>query len=489
MCTTERMVIRRGIHANPRQLGGHVGTMDDVRTQISDSVRRFLDGVHKRTVAAAVLGLIVGGMLAFVTGGVLVDREAKGMQTTVDGWSTVRQCGEPGTDILLKAACARDWTAANLPPEAVYWTTIVDSAGQTLSGRHDYLLHFPPGGLPPNDAFWSLTMTDAQKRLVANPANRYAVGDRSGLVPNADGSLDIYIQTESPAGHESNWLPAPAGDFMLWLRAYQPGAAILDGEYTVPPVSKATTDVAAGNAPAVSVERVPWVRILIGLAVLAIVVAYLARRRPQAASTDQGRPRLKHPHLITVWAVAIVAWAIGTVAFVYVYPSLIYNAWETDIVAHGVDAGSRSGIPVNTLYAVPQLASPAASNRAVLVTGSNTDTLYVGGWLDLSTEPQVLHVPDMAGRYYSVELVDPRDGTVFGYVGRRVTGTNAGNFLISGPGWKGTAPSGARQLSSPNNSVFVIGRVLVESNSDLGTAYDLAKQTQLTPLDRWQAGP
>src|SRR5437899_2864277 len=388
-----------------------------------------MEDVSAKTIAAAVLGLVIGGVLAFVTGGVLVDREAKGMQTTIDGWSTVRQCGEPGNDILMKAACARDWTAANLAPEAVYWTTTVDSAGHTLSGQHDYVLHFPPGGLPPNDAFWSLTMTDAQKRLVANPANRYAVGDRSGLVPNADGSLDIYIQAASPAGHESNWLPAPAGDFMLWLRAYQPGAAILDGEYTLPPVGEAATDVAAGNAPAVTAERVPWVRILLGLVVLAIVVAYLVRRRRQSVGTDPGRRR-KHPNLITFWAFTIFAVAIGTVAFVYVYPSLIYNAWEKDIVAHGVDAGSRSGIPVNTLYAVPDLASPLASNSPVLVTGSNTDTLYIGGWLDRGNEPQVRHVPDMPGRYYSVEFVDPPDGRVFAYVGRRVTGTNAGNFLI-----------------------------------------------------------
>ncbi|TMF53146.1 MAG: DUF1214 domain-containing protein [Chloroflexi bacterium] len=173
--------------------------MDDMRAQISDPAPRFLDRINRGTVAAVVLGLLVGGVVAFVAGGVLVDREAKGMQTTIDGWSTVRQCGEPGNDILMKAACARDWTAANLAPEAVYWTTTVDSAGQTLSGGHDYVLHFPPRGLPPNDAFWSLTMTDAQKRLVANPANRYAVGDRSGLVPNADGSLDIYFQTASPA--------------------------------------------------------------------------------------------------------------------------------------------------------------------------------------------------------------------------------------------------------------------------------------------------
>src|SRR2546426_12685411 len=110
-----------------------------------------MEDVSAKIVAAAVLGLLVGGVLAFVTGGVLVDREAKGMQTTVDGWSTVRQCGEPGDDILLKAACSRDWTAANLPPEAVYWTTTVRRAGPTLSGPHDYRPPYPPGRPPPTD--------------------------------------------------------------------------------------------------------------------------------------------------------------------------------------------------------------------------------------------------------------------------------------------------------------------------------------------------
>jgi hypothetical protein len=79
-------------------------------------------------------------------------------------------------------------------------------------------------------------MGDAQNRFVANPLNRFSVSDRSGLVPNADGSVNIYIQTAAPAGHESNWLPAPAGNFILWLRVYVPGAAILNGEYKVPPV-------------------------------------------------------------------------------------------------------------------------------------------------------------------------------------------------------------------------------------------------------------
>ena len=118
----------------------------------------------------------------------------------------------------------------------MYWWTNTDGAGHALSGVHDYVMHFPTGQLPPNNAFWSITMGDARNHFVANPINRYSVSNRSGLVPNADGSVDIYLQNPAPAGHESNWLPAPSGKFILWLRVYMPGAAILHGEYTVPPV-------------------------------------------------------------------------------------------------------------------------------------------------------------------------------------------------------------------------------------------------------------
>jgi hypothetical protein len=91
----------------------------------------------------------------------------------------------------------------------------------------------------------------------------------------------------------------------------------------------------------------------------------------------------------------------------------------------------------------------------------------------------------MADRYYSVQFTDPSDGTNFAYVGKRTTGTKAGDYLITGPGWKGVVsrvPQGMTQISSPNNSVLVIGRVFVESDGDLGAAYGLAKQIQLTPL-------
>jgi len=85
-------------------------------------------------------------------------------------------------------------------------------------------------------AFWSLTMGSAKNYYVPNPINRYSVNDYSGLMPNADGSVDIYIQNKPPAGHETNWLPAPKDSFILWLRVYLPGQAILEGKYIVPPV-------------------------------------------------------------------------------------------------------------------------------------------------------------------------------------------------------------------------------------------------------------
>lgn len=189
-------------------------------------------------VAAVVPGALVGAVLALVTALFLIAAQVHAMQTTVNGWSITMTCGKASNGALARAACAQTLPLVNLPEEAVYWTATVDGAGQALTGAHDYVMHFPPGGLPPNDAFWSLTMTIAPGYLVANPINRYSLGDRSGLAPNADGSIDISIQQAGPAGHEANWLPSPSGDFKLWLRVYQPGAAILNGVYHVPPVVK-----------------------------------------------------------------------------------------------------------------------------------------------------------------------------------------------------------------------------------------------------------
>ena len=205
-----------------------------------------------------------------------------------------------------------------------------------------------------------------------------------------------------------------------------------------------------------------------------------------SAATGKARGRRRtHPHLLTFTLAVIVVWGLGTYLYIFFAPRLIYNAWETNIVQNGISASKKQGIPINTLSTMPTLASPSQSNA--LESTGNRDTLYTIGWLDLSKGPQILHVPDMAGRYYSVQFTDPW-GTVFAYVGRRTTGTQAGDYLISEPGWKGALPVGVTQIVSPDNTVFLIGRTLVESDSDLATAYGLAKQIQLTPLSRWHPG-
>jgi hypothetical protein len=188
--------------------------------------------------------------------------------------------------------------------------------------------------------------------------------------------------------------------------------------------------------------------------------------------------------LLTFLLVVIVVWVAGTFALIYSWPSLMLLGIKRLITRRGVDANSSSGVPVNTLYAVPNRASPQGTSK-ILTTGTD-DVLYVFGWLDLSKGPQVLHVPDFSGRYYSVQFTDPSDGADFAYVGTRTRGTQAGDYLITGPGWKGQVPSGMTQISSPNNSMLVIGRVLVENDSDVSTAYDLSKRIQLTPPGGWQ---
>jgi hypothetical protein len=186
---------------------------------------------------------------------------------------------------------------------------------------------------------------------------------------------------------------------------------------------------------------------------------------------------VRRSELIPFAVVAVLVWGLGTFVFIYFWPRITYSAFKR-AVQHGLGGDP---IPLNSLYAVPKLASPSAPTSSLLATGTD-EVLYIGGWLDLTNGPQVLHVPDMAGRYYSVQFSDPSDGTNFAYVGKRTTGTEAGEYLISGPGWKGSVSQRMTLISSLNNSVLVIGRVLVDGANDLPIAYRLAKQIQLTPL-------
>jgi hypothetical protein len=188
--------------------------------------------------------------------------------------------------------------------------------------------------------------------------------------------------------------------------------------------------------------------------------------------------KTKHENRRLFVVTVLIVMAIGTPLYIYYYPHIIYTTWENSIIDNGFGATPNStGIPVNTLYTLTNLASPSTHNN---VAGANHDVLYTLGVLDLGKGPQVLHVPDMDGRYYAIEFVDPW-GDAF-YVGQRTTGTRAGDYLISGPGWKGNIPTGLTQLAASDNRLLVAGRVLVYNESDLSTAYNLSKQIQLTPL-------
>jgi hypothetical protein len=189
-----------------------------------------------------------------------------------------------------------------------------------------------------------------------------------------------------------------------------------------------------------------------------------------------------YEHLLLFGSIMVATWFL----FIYFWPRLMLSVYKRAILVKG---GGDGPILVNTLYTESQTLfadplHPPASASKFMTTGVNRDTLPTVGWLDLSKGPLVLHVPDFSGRYYSVQLTDPSKNTNFAYVGTRTTGTQAGDYLITGTGWKGKVPDGMMQISSPNNSVLILGRVLVYSNSDLVTAYALSRQIQLKALSQ-----
>ena len=183
--------------------------------------------------------------------------------------------------------------------------------------------------------------------------------------------------------------------------------------------------------------------------------------------------------IIPLAVAAVVVWLIGTFVFIYLWPQITVGGFKRAIVKGGFGGGP---IPINTLYAVPDRSSQSASRGSLMAVGTD-DLVYVGGWLDLAAGPRVLHVPEMAGRYYSVQFTDPTSGANFAYVGKRTTGTAAGNFLLCERKWTGTVPRGMTRIEVPHRTALVIGRVFAADDDDRHVAYALAQEIQLTPLD------
>jgi hypothetical protein len=130
--------------------------------------------------------------------------------------------------------------------------------------------------------------------------------------------------------------------------------------------------------------------------------------------------------IIPLAVAAVIVWLVGTFVFIYLWPQITVGGFKRAIARRGLGGGP---IPINTLYAVPDRSSQSASAGSLMAVGTD-DVVYVGGWLDLEAGPRVLHVPAMAGRYYSVQFTDPTSGANVAYVGKRTTGTDAGDFLL-----------------------------------------------------------
>ncbi len=164
---------------------------------------------------------------------------------TTNGWLYfTKGVGNFGADYLLRGMANLLGPGWNRPQDAVYPLSQKDGNGDEYDGeKYKYVMRFEKGTLPPALAFWSLTMYDSDFFFVPNPINRYDLAQRDRLIPNPDGSVDLYLQADSPGkDKEANWLPAPRGKFVLVMRIYSPRTtppSILDGTWTPPPVKRA----------------------------------------------------------------------------------------------------------------------------------------------------------------------------------------------------------------------------------------------------------
>ncbi|MFH1028184.1 MAG: DUF1254 domain-containing protein [Pseudomonadota bacterium] len=162
----------------------------------------------------------------------------------VNGWLYwTRNAGSYGIDYMQRAMVTLIGPGLNYPQDAVYPFSEKDADGKEYDGAyHQYVMHFEKGRMPPVKGFWSLTMYDPNFFFVPNQIKRYNLSQRNTFVTNPDGSMDVYLQAESPgADKEFNWLPAPKGKFILMLRLYWPEAtppSILDGSWKPPAVKR-----------------------------------------------------------------------------------------------------------------------------------------------------------------------------------------------------------------------------------------------------------
>ena len=165
----------------------------------------------------------------------------------INGWHYQTNLGRYGKNFDLRAYTTYVGLGANLPQDAIYPIASVDGLGLPLDGLRKYILHFDKGEQPPVKGFWSVTMYNPEYGFVPNPLNRYQISPtQSPVKTNPDGSLDIYVQHDNPGADKvQNWLPAPAGSFLLMMRLYWPDQSVIDGTWKPPGIRQGTATTAS----------------------------------------------------------------------------------------------------------------------------------------------------------------------------------------------------------------------------------------------------
>lgn len=167
--------------------------------------------------------------------------KVKTMGVPVNGWAmNTNSMGVYGNYYFKRAIVAMVGLGANQPEDAIYPLNFADANGEPMTGDKNYVLHFEAKDLPPVNAFWSITMYDADGFQTANELNRFAISSWMPLKKNSDGSLDLYIQHKNPgADKETNWLPSPSsGTLGVTMRLYAPRLSALNGDWAPPPIRK-----------------------------------------------------------------------------------------------------------------------------------------------------------------------------------------------------------------------------------------------------------
>ncbi|HMF13491.1 MAG TPA: DUF1254 domain-containing protein, partial [Gemmataceae bacterium] len=169
---------------------------------------------------------------------------------------------------------------------------------------------------------------------------------------------------------------------------------------------------------------------------------------------------------------------IAVDAYVYGYPLVLMDVTRQVLTAVSKPEGHKA--PVNQFVHVKEFPDPTHTD----VVSPNADTLYSIAWLDLSKEPMVLRVPEMGKRYYLMQMLDAWTN-VLADPGTRTTGNGKGEFAIVGPGWKGTLPGGVKEIKSPTNMVWIIGRTQTNGKDDYAAVHAIQAKYELAPLSAW----